>query len=704
MSTTSSPAAVSRDDTLPYPSSTSKIANKACSIPESQVDTKPTVIGVYGLPGSGKSFLLNQLKRKLGNADFVYFEGSEKIASLVPGGLEAFHQLSELRKSALRQRAIDEIGRESAVSGRTAVAAGHFMFWPEGQTAGQAVYTPNDLDTFTHIIYLDVPVQVIAQRRLDDKLKKRPSMSADHLRQWKEAEVANLRHLCRQHHILFIRVSEPSTLLCKVSALLQYFQQGITIESNLARVAARLDDVLSVYSRDQLETVLVMDADKTLGADDAGTLFWRTLAESQPDMAAAQGSPLKELFSSRLGYSDVAFHQATLLCEEAADDEQFEALSEAVVSSVRMHPDFIALIRLATDQKHIGALVVTCGLARVWEKVLEREGLSKKVSVIGGGRIADGFVVTAGVKAAVVSHLRNMAGLYVWAFGDSPLDLPMLRDADQAVVVVGDEHIRSSSMDAALYEALQDGSFQARQVLLPSNVQPRLDEDKLPLVRLDDQAFINSIIRRRARILHGTETNAAKLLMSRMRDASVAGPALREVHRQAGWYLATEFVSRLIGVEEYTISHVQGHQTSGYRLQDEHATSIVALMRGGEPMALGVNDAFPGAMFIHAANVCDIKPHHLDQQRNMILVDSVVNSGKSLTQFINHIRGLHASIRIVVVAGVVQAQAVAQTHDLTKVMRRYDVSLTTLRLSENKFTGTKTTDTGNRLFNTTHLA
>jgi hypothetical protein len=59
--------------------------------------------------------------------------------------------------------------------------------------------------------------------------------------------------------------------------------------------------------------------------------------------------------------------------------------------------------------------------------------------------------------------------------------------------------------------------------------------------------------------------------------------------------------------------------------------------------------------------------------------------------------------RIVVVVGVVQADAVAESHSLAKVMRCYGVSMVVLRVSENKFTGTKTTDTGNRLFNTTHL-
>lgn len=169
--------------------------------------------------------------------------------------------------------------------------------------------------------------------------------------------------------------------------------------------------------------------------------------------------PLQELFSSPLGYSDAAFHQATLLYEEATEDEQFGIICDTVASSVVMHPDIISLLRLAADQKHVRVLVVTCGLGRVWEKVLERHGLPKPVDVIGGGRISDGFVVTAAVKAAIVSHLRNAAHLYVWAFGDSPLDLPILKEADQAIVVVGDKRTRSSSMDDALSRAIQDETF-----------------------------------------------------------------------------------------------------------------------------------------------------------------------------------------------------------------------------------------------------
>jgi uracil phosphoribosyltransferase len=381
-----------------------------------------------------------------------------------------------------------------------------------------------------------------------------------------------------------------------------------------------------------------------------------------------------------------------LFYEEAGDDQEFDALCEDVALGVNMHPDFISLLQLVGEQKHIRAVVFSCGLRRVWEIVLEREGLSKTVQVIGGGRIADGFVVTAAVKAALVARLQDTYRLQVWAFGDSPLDLDMLSRAHQAIVVVGEEKTRSKIMDVALLNAIDNGRLRARQALLPSNVSPRLDNTRLPQIRVTVPNFVNSILGRRRRTTsldrhHATDSNAAKLLMTPMRDAKIGGPVLREAHRRAGWYLATEYLTDVIGLEDYPIQHVQGHHTNGHRLFHEQQTSIVALMRGGESMALGVSDAFPLAMFIHAAEPRDVKLHHLQGQLTLVLVDSVVNSGKTVVQFMEHVRKMHATISIVIVAGVVQEQSISESMLMQTIARHGRTSLVALRLSDNKFTG-----------------
>ena len=417
---------------------------------------------------------------------------------------------------------------------------------------------------------------------------------------------------------------------------------------------------------------------------------------------------MKKLFNSPLGYSYTAFRQAVLMYEETANKTEFDYLCENVAALVTMHPDFASLLQLVVEQKHIGAVVITSGLRRVWEKVLVREGLSEKVKVIGGGRIADGFVVSAAVKAALVNCMKEFYHITVWAFGDSPLDLDMFRKADHAIVVVGNEQTRSKTMEAALENAIDKDALRARQALLPSKVSPRLDVTKLPTIKLTEPGFVKSLLNHRytpdgLQVLCATDKSATKLLATRMRDAAVAGPDLREAHRRVGWYLANEFLGDVVGLEKRLIQHVQGRPSEGYQLFHEKQTTIVALMRGGEPMAYGVNDAFPLAMFVHAKDADDLKLHHLEGQLTVILVDSVINTGETVVAFVKHVRKLHATIRIVVVAGVVQDQCLSEGGLKQRLAHHVKLHLVALRLSKTKFKGSGTTDTGNRLFNTTQL-
>ena len=682
---------------LPGPETNPQLSPVA--VPQIQSASKPTVIGIYGIQGTGKTHLLGQLKQEL-EGNFTYHDGSAVIENVFPGDFGAFKNLGEQEKTQWREAAIEKIGK-SADKGEVALVAGHFMLWNEGEEAGKVVWTDKDSQTYTHMLYLDVPADLVHQRREKDESRSREDESIEHLRNWQQAEKDQLRDKCRENNILFTVVS-PKTpnLLPSVLPLLRDFQQH-NEEHNLTQAKSKLDEVF-LAGKGKLQTMLVFDADKTLAAEDTGASFWKV---SDSLLSQSNENPLEDLFRGPLHYTYNAFRQATLLYEERTNDAEFEDICQQVASDVTMYPEFLSLLRIAASQEHVGAVVVTCGLRRVWEIVLERNGLSKAVKVIGGGRIADGFVVTAEVKAALVTRLQKTHRVYVWAFGDSQLDLGMLREADQAIVVVADEQTRSGSMETKLKDAINDG-LQARQVVLPSNASPRLDTTKLPLVQLTEQSFIDSVLGRRTEraaieTIAATSKGAAKLLTTATRDARLSGPALREAHRRIGSYLATEFLTDIIGVEAIKIPHVQGEMTDGHRLLNEDKTTIVALMRGGEPMAFGVNDAFPLAMFVHAKDTDDVKPHHLEGQCTVVLVDSVINNGKTVVDFVKRARSLQPTIRIVVVTNVAQVKSMGNI--ACKLSSDESFTLVALRLSDNKYSGTRTVDTGNRLFNTIHL-
>ncbi|TLD11504.1 hypothetical protein PspLS_11468 [Pyricularia sp. CBS 133598] len=318
----------------------------------------------------------------------------------------------------------------------------------------------------------------------------------------------------------------------------------------------------------------------------------------------------------------------------------------------------------ATRDPRVIPLVVTSGVRRVWEMALQRIGL-QGIPIFGGGRVRGQYVVTPQTKATIVAWLATFkTGDHrrdVTVYGDSPLDIPMMAQAGRAFVIVGNEETRSSTMDSELEKAIRsevfgkthDKNFETtiKQILLPSNVTPR---PGLPIAELQypmEDVPVNI-----------APSTAAKLLASPMRDASIAGPALQEAHAQAGRFLARQVVAQVIGLEECIIPHVQGQNTIGYRLKAEERTLIVAIMR------------------------------------------------KSIIDFVEHIRAINSKAKILLVAGVVQAGAIELEVDgisewgslRWKLGWQGDVGIVALRVSENKYTGVKGTDTGNRLFNTTH--
>ncbi|KAJ7065022.1 uracil phosphoribosyltransferase-domain-containing protein [Mycena amicta] len=650
---------------------------------------KRIVVGIYGVSGSGKTTQLKQLEEEFKEDPFriKLYESSTVLDSLVPGGLEVFKKMDDQEKEVHREIAVRHVAKQCATLQEVGVVIGHFSFWENG--APNAVWTPADAQTYTHIVYFDVPAQIVAERRQNDSTRARQSLSPEQLETWQSFERRQLRAACLENGILF-SVANPS----RISSLLHDIGSH-SEASNSTQATTRLDSLFRNESfGSKSSTVFVLDGDKTMIADDTGAFFVQSLLNG-----TTARDPLRSVFESPMGYSYAAFRQAALFYDDL-DDVTFAQCCEHAVNSVTIHPEIVSLLQRAREER-VPSLVITCGLQMVWQRILANAGLSDSVKVIGGGRIANGVVVTAEVKRLLVARLRDVHGKYVCALGDSVLDLPMLKEADRALIVVGDEGKRSISMENAVSIAINDKSLYACQVLLPPQVPPRLDTIRLPIaVDITSDQFWSSIT---APILVATK-GAANLLMTPMRDARLRGPALREAHVRVGRYLATQLLSECIGLEEFDIPHVQGHNTTGHRYSDEAKTVIVALMRGGEPMALGVNEAMPLAMFVHAKDSRDLTSHHIAGKKRVILVDSVVNSGQSVVEFVQRVRELDAAIHIVVVAGVVQAKAVSKNALGQILTSDMNIDLVALRQSDNKFTGRGGTDTGNRLFNTTHLA
>ena len=667
---------------------------------------KARVIGIYGLPGSGKSTVLEALTRSLPQEHFQAYEGSAHIDCLVPGGLSAFQNLDDELKTRWRELAIHDIQSKCSQRGQTALVTGHCMFWSPDTPEPRIVTTKADLETFTHVIYLRTAPETITDRIVKDEDRERCHCPEEHLSKWQDAEIGTLRGQCYDHGILFYEATR-NTSMEKLSTLIADFVQHNEFH-NKTRAEERLDGIMNTQPS-VWETVLVFDGDRTMTPEDTGRLFFEGSAARFRDVGGQDevGGTLTDIFSSPMGYSYAGLRTASLLYEQCADRDDFDSICDDVALSVSLYPEIVSFLHACLCE-HVGAVIITSGLRCVWDRIVGQAGFRGRVNVIGGGQISDGFVVTPTIKAHLIRRLQRRYDCTVYAFGDSPMDLDMLGCADHGVVVVGHEEGRSTTMDSALEAAVAHDKLSARQVLLPKSAVPRLSASALPIVDLADAALLHQVRSHRTteRALHfidATDCHATKLLMTQMRDAAITGPSLRAAHRRVGQYLTLAYLAPQLDVEEFDVQHVQRTTTTGYRVRRESDVLVVALMRGGEPMAFGVNDIIPSATFLHAKHPQDVEVGHLRRKFAIVLVDSVVNTGGTVNAFVRHIRSKHPTVRIVIVAGVVQAECVQERGILRGLGSDCDCTLIALRVSRNKYTGVGGTDTGNRLFNTTEM-
>ncbi|KAI7318189.1 hypothetical protein KC315_g10175 [Hortaea werneckii] len=650
----------------------------------------PVIIGIYGLPASGKTHLLNKLRKVLDEYHFKFYDGSEVIERITEGGLAAFKQMNNEQKAEKRTTAINTIKEECRKEKKTGIVAGHFMLLSEDHDPVR-IDTPADWETYTHIIYLNTPVKEIVDRTQKDYGRSgRKQLPMTGLEHWQNEEKTLLRKICYKNRILFALANTADHQY--ISKLVDHLREG-DVKRNTHCVLHEMDQIIS-KPETRPQTVLLFDADKTLGIEDASRLFWMSAKESEDK------NPLNDLFNSSLGYSYLAFQQAMLLYEESDEDNFLEHCKKAA-SRVVVRPEFVELLEEAAKYSHVAVVVITSGIGLIWDMVLEREGLGDKVKVIGGCRLSDKYVVTPAVKGAIVKRLQTVHDATVWAFGDSEIDLPMLKNADKAFVVVGPGEKRQRAMWKALQRAIDFDGLEARQLLFPESAEPWLNTRMLPITTSEQlrQSIFGTL-----ELMEATDTPSALVLQTPMRNSAMSGNQLRQAHDRCGWYLAIHHVTQVLETEKYTMHDVHQSQTIGWRLKNEDKTVIIPIMRGGEPMAFGVSDAFPKAVFHHAKEPDEVLKKHLDRMKAVILVDAVINEGGTIAGFVKHIRQTRPDIDIVVVAGAVQRDAVRGPKVLTRALSGCGkVTLVTLRTSERKYMGQGATDTGDRLFNTTHI-
>lgn len=366
-------------------------------------------------------------------------------------------------------------------------------------------------------------------------------------------------------------------------------------------------------------------------------------------------------------------------------------MTENAVLKSEIRTEWIEILKNLPES--ISVIVVTSGIRSVWKSLVKQVGLD--IPVFAANKSSHGFAVDGAAKKDLVTRIRNRSpNSTIFAFGDSAVDIPMMIESDYGIIV---SSLRNSGQEET---DLRMVGQNFSQILLPADSTPR---NNVAVTTLD--AILKYSTSDSQCFTHFTKETSSKILSTRLRNSCNNGPTLRSLHNIVGQHLALKLADRL-KTEEICFNHVQGTVSSGFRMNDEKQTLIVPLMRGGEPMAFGVSEIFQEASFIHAKIPTDIQDKDLIYCKRVVLVDSVINNGKSIREFIHDFidRNL-GSFEVWILVAVTQKHA---SRSLAREFGFYSgncvkkVSFFSLRISENKYTGVGGTDTGHRLFNTIH--
>lgn len=287
----------------------------------------------------------------------------------------------------------------------------------------------------------------------------------------------------------------------------------------------------------------------------------------------------------------------------------------------------------------------------------------------------------------------------------------MLLASDRGYIVIDDR--RNRSMQKFILDMVASGDPHVYQIAMQDLLkQEDESSSKIASPFLHDGIRVGSLSGLLQELVSGTiyrvveyTTSAASaVLATKSRRSNVCGPALQDVHREIGVFLADKlleeygrFNSGVLQQVEYP--HVQGTSFCGWTTdQGSRPILILPLMRGGEPMSRGVHQRFPSARLIHWDDESDASSLALGASGDdIIIVDSVVNEGNSVRRVIKHLlqNGAAPSCRIHVLTAVMQKEA-----SIKLPVEFPQVRFLALRVSGNKYTGRGGTDTGNRLFGT----
>ena len=328
-------------------------------------------IGLYGLPTSGKSYILDRI-------DFMDVKrGSETLKKIAPD----FKQLSEDHQNAIRKQLASSLSVQSDF-----IMDGHYSF------GEKVVFTEDDGKLYDAIVYLYVD-PVVLQNRMKISEKNADYIKYD-MAAWQSFEIEELRNYCHLHNKDFYVVDNPPENEFQpnqVSCVLDFIYD---IVHGFSCVNAAKTWTKEILTRCKAEQLRLLDGDKTVTTTDTSNFF----------------------FGYKTHIFDGNFYTGYQSWRQSQEFQRF-ITSDFNIADLQFNRKVLSEVRMP-------AYILTTGCSEIWSR------LSEELQI----PCFYGREMCADAKYFVTKFLQE-SGKRVVAYGDSMNDYFMLLQANKGYLV-----------------------------------------------------------------------------------------------------------------------------------------------------------------------------------------------------------------------------------------------------------------------------
>jgi len=191
-------------------------------------------------------------------------------------------------------------------------------------------------------------------------------------------------------------------------------------ENNFKIVSDELEKISSNFDK---ECVILLDADRTLCEIDTSRILNELVNINFKEI---KGGFLKHGYTYS-GFKNMADIYSRL------DVLDYIKFSQKTADQVELYPGVFKFLK--ESKKFADLCIVTSGVKRIWESILQKYSL-EHINLIGGTHTKlDNYIVGRDEKGQIAEFFSQI-GLISIAFGDSDVDSLMLKKANHAFVVV----------------------------------------------------------------------------------------------------------------------------------------------------------------------------------------------------------------------------------------------------------------------------